>query len=462
MPMRRLPDPESELTSMRDRQRFERYCEARLKGYLLPLFADISLVLTLLATLIFTAQAIRNLGWNTLHPLTYLYPVLLLVLLVVHRLHSVRRRAPLMAYLIFALVNTFTLLGFLASGGKQETLTGLFFFLSSLGFLTLSIRHTLVLLAANSLLLYLALLALPPIGKALPQLQSLFGEWFALSCYLIAAVSALFNRWLFRHLLALQFLLGKRNRQLRKTLRSLEETENLLIQQRKHEALSLMAKGLLHEIVNPLNNASQALHYALSLEPDGTLKEALVDVDAEHQRINRLLSELVTFTRAPKPEQFQWLDLRSSVEEALHWCRHELKGVKIALQGLDGLKGRAHPQALQQVLINLVLNACSAMKSNPAQHQPALLILGRDESLYSILTLADNGVGMEASALHRIREAFVSLNPQPGRLGLGLNICEALLRHHGGRLEIDSAPGEGTRVSIWLPKQATFSGSLSD
>ncbi len=457
----RLKNPWPELVHPRERRRFERYCRVHIQGQLLPLFADISLLLTLMATLVFILAAGLSQGWSQVHPITYLYLTLMVLLLLLHRLRWVRRRAPLMATVLFLLVSGFAMLGFLSSRGEPDALTGLFFFLSSLGFLTLSPLNTLVLLSLNALFLMLSLHALPAVTDPLAGLLGLLSDWFVVSCHLIALASAVFNRWLFRRLLALQYLLGKRNRELQRTWRSLQETESLLVQGQKQEALSLMAKGLLHEIINPLNNASQALQYARSLKPDAGMAEVLGDVDEQHQRIDRILKQLVEFSRPPSAEQFQQVDLLEAVENALHWCRSELKGVEVRLQSLENLKGRAHPQALQQILINLILNARNALMLTEERRPPSLLIEGRDARKHSVLVIEDNGVGMPPEQLGRIREAFISFSEQPGRLGLGLSICEALLRHHGGRMDIESIPDQGTRVSLYLPNQFTSGPSTN-
>ena len=68
-----------------------------------------------------------------------------------------------------------------------------------------------------------------------------------------------------------------------------------------------------------------------------------------------------------------------------------------------------------------------------------------------MLTVADTGVGIPASLLHRVTEPFFTTKPEGAGTGLGLSICRSIVEHHGGRLEIESQEGQGTRVRVLLP-----------
>ncbi|WP_421859629.1 sensor histidine kinase [Marinobacter salarius] len=113
-----------------------------------------------------------------------------------------------------------------------------------------------------------------------------------------------------------------------------------------------------------------------------------------------------------------------------------------------------YPSALTQVFVNLFLNAASALQSR-LDHQSAILHVSatRDPRTLNI-TVADNGCGIPEEEIRRLTDPFYSTSDTPDNLGLGLSICQTILRHHGGTLAINSALGQWTRVTLALPLEA--------
>lgn len=109
----------------------------------------------------------------------------------------------------------------------------------------------------------------------------------------------------------------------------------------------------------------------------------------------------------------------------------------------------ADPQQLQQVLLNLSLNAVDAMPKGGTLTVGAVV----DPSNEIMITVADTGIGIDADALPRIFQPFFTSKKRRG-LGLGLPICDRIIKSHGGRIEVDSKPGRGTRFKIHLPMAA--------
>jgi signal transduction histidine kinase len=105
----------------------------------------------------------------------------------------------------------------------------------------------------------------------------------------------------------------------------------------------------------------------------------------------------------------------------------------------------ADPQQLQQVLLNLTLNAVDAMPKGGTLTVGAAL-----DSAGFVITVADTGVGIEPEVLPRIFQPFFTSKKRRG-LGLGLPICDRIVKSHGGKIRVDSRPGHGTTFEIRLP-----------
>jgi len=111
---------------------------------------------------------------------------------------------------------------------------------------------------------------------------------------------------------------------------------------------------------------------------------------------------------------------------------------------------RGNAAQLRQLVMNLVNNAMDACEGGAAQ-LPEITISTRAEAERACLVIADNGVGMDAATQQRAFEAFFTTKPAGKGTGLGLSLCYAIVRRHGGSIEIDSAAHAGTRVHVYFP-----------
>jgi len=366
----------------------------------------------------------------------------------------VRFRTPLIMYLVFLNMALFSYLAFIKTGGDLTPTIGLYFFISFLGIVTLSPLHTLVMIAINLAFLYAATWAAVPAADVAIKLQEVLLNWLVLMCLVISPLLAVFFRRFVRNILALQFLLRDRNRMLSRTLQTLQVTEENLIQQQKHQALSHMAKGLLHEIMNPVNCSVQALQYAKDINEDPELSEAIDDAAAHQNRIADIVSDLIDFS-VPHPEHAkEQANLMGILNTAARFTKNKLRGIDLELAVPESLTVPCYPSALTQVFVNLFLNAASALQSR-LDHQSAILNVSttRDPRTLNI-TVADNGCGIPEEEIRRLTDPFYSTSDTPENLGLGLSICQTILRHHGGTLSISSALGQWTRVTLALPLEA--------
>ncbi|HPB73695.1 MAG TPA: CHASE domain-containing protein [Chromatiaceae bacterium] len=133
--------------------------------------------------------------------------------------------------------------------------------------------------------------------------------------------------------------------------------------------------------------------------------------------------------------------LQSQIHRYTDHCRLELP------EALPYVRGNA--QQLEQVFINLILNALQAL---PERAAAVLISAGLEpEGEFVRVCVADEGRGMAEEVRERVTEPFFTTRGTTGGTGLGLSICARIIQHHSGRMEIDSAPGAGTRVSVLLP-----------
>ncbi len=110
---------------------------------------------------------------------------------------------------------------------------------------------------------------------------------------------------------------------------------------------------------------------------------------------------------------------------------------------------RGNGQQLEQVFINLILNALQALPNREAGVRIGAAL--EPEGEFVRVTVADEGQGMTEEVRERVTEPFFTTRVATGGTGLGLSICARIVQHHSGRMEIESQPGVGTQVSVWLP-----------
>lgn len=248
--------------------------------------------------------------------------------------------------------------------------------------------------------------------------------------------------------------------------RELEETQAQLVQAAKMEALGRLAGGVAHDFNNVLQAVGTSVTLAskrLATDPEATrsaLEIAATAVDRGAAVTGRLLafarrSELVAAPIAPLP----------MLESVMHLLRHTL-GPAVTLQvdaGQDMPAMFADVGQLETVLVNLANNARDALVdgigtirliaaavSAPGE-APAQLVPGD----YVRLSVVDDGIGMPPDVLARVTEAFFTTKPKGQGTGLGVAMARGFAEQSGGALTVESIPGRGTTVSLWLPVAPT-------
>jgi len=218
----------------------------------------------------------------------------------------------------------------------------------------------------------------------------------------------------------------------------------------KLAALGTLAAGLAHELNNPIGIMSSRIEVMLmegeSLPPH--VREDLEVLQRQTHRVARITQGLLTFARSSAGERAP-IDLNHIVRETLLLAETQIAkgGVKVATElepDLPAILGDA--DTLQQVMLNLVTNARDAVDSGGEIR----IVTRRRETDRTIeLVVADTGLGIAPEDLARIFDPFFTTKPTG--TGLGLSLTHGIVREHGGTIDVESAPGRGTRFILAFP-----------
>ena len=234
--------------------------------------------------------------------------------------------------------------------------------------------------------------------------------------------------------------------------------EEQLRQAQKLEALGRLAGGIAHDFNNLLTVILGNLDLVLSDGPDrGLLSEALL----ASQQGAEMTRQLLSFSRDAVIER-RPLELSELVERALTLLRRVL-GDDVALSlNTEGKRWFVHGDAsqLNQVLLNLAVNARDALPHGGSltislghtRLEEARRPVGGASERFVELKVVDDGAGMDEATRIRVFEPFFTTKPPGAGTGLGMATVFGIVTQHGGSIEIDSTPGRGTEVRIYLPE----------
>ncbi len=227
------------------------------------------------------------------------------------------------------------------------------------------------------------------------------------------------------------------------------ELEQQLVQADKLSSIGLLAAGVAHEVNTPLAVISS---YAQMLANQGqgaaANEKILQRITEQTFRASEIVNSLLSFSRTSSSE-LAALDLNSTVEDTIALVEPQIRKAGIRIEkrleaALPEVQGVANK--LQQVLLNLLMNARDAMPEGGS-----LTVETRAENGVASIEVIDTGVGISPDKLGRIFDPFFTTKGPKRGTGLGLAVSYGIVREHGGQLRVDSAPGEGSRFTIELP-----------
>ncbi|MCG7535438.1 ATP-binding protein [Pseudoalteromonas sp. OOF1S-7] len=284
------------------------------------------------------------------------------------------------------------------------------------------------------------------------------------------------------------------NQELEANLAQLKRQHAAILQSEKMATLGVMSAGVAHEINNPLAyvnsnistlgqvakgvadliNASQRFsdnaldqdtfkdtfrklesQYQLSFFADDA-QELIEDCQDGCQRIAVIVASLLDFAR-PKNNEFVMADMTEAIDSALALLANQLKHIKLVVKQVDIPLSYCNLAALNQMVINLLMNAkyaCEQAKAQGHCQTPQITLRVQPTKEQILIELIDNGTGIEKGNLEHVFEPFFTTKPVGQGTGMGLAVAYGIVSEHKGAISVESKLNEGTKVTITFPVRA--------
>ena len=232
----------------------------------------------------------------------------------------------------------------------------------------------------------------------------------------------------------------------------LEANQEHLLQARKIAALGTFTAGIAHELNNPLNNISLTAETYLEEyggRMDAEAKELIHDILTQSERACEIVKNLLDFSRTERPARSS-IKAGEIVRSTVALVKNQimLAGITLDMEILEALPPvRGNIRSLQQVFVNLLLNAIQAMPNGGA----ITINVAAEGSDFVRFDIGDTGVGMEPEAIEHIFEPFFTTKSVGHGTGLGLSVAYSIVKRHQGQITVKSEIGMGTVFTILLP-----------
>jgi polar amino acid transport system substrate-binding protein len=267
-------------------------------------------------------------------------------------------------------------------------------------------------------------------------------------------------------------------RQVDKRTAELDMQQQQLIQADKMTSLGNLVSGVAHEINNPtgllllnmpvIQEAWQDCEEILEqhYEQHGDfllgglaysqmrneIPVLMSDMHDGAQRIKRIVNDLKDFSRQESEDIYEAFDLNKVVTTAVRLTENSVHNSTDHFSSsystkLPTVYGNA--QRIEQVVINLILNACQALDKRSKAIAVRTYVVNETQQI--CLQISDEGCGIEARNLSRLLDPFFTTRREHGGTGLGLSVSSGIVQTHGGTLHFDSTPTQGTTVTMTLP-----------
>ena len=279
---------------------------------------------------------------------------------------------------------------------------------------------------------------------------------------------------------------NERTKQLMQTLAELEEQHNKLksaqsklIQSEKMASLGTLVAGVAHEINNPINyiylsskvldmdlyNFKEELMELLDDADDDVLNffeqyfnkfsKSIINILDGSNQVTTIVNDLRLFSRLDEAIKKE-IDVSEALETTIRLVKTQYtKQIKFIKNFQTHRKIVCYPSQLNQVFLNIIVNACHAIveKQNDlvCENNGLIVISVFDNNKEIIIEFCDNGCGMTKDTISRIFEPFFTTKPMGQGTGLGMSISYGIIEKHNGSIDVESKVGEGSTITIHIP-----------
>ena len=230
--------------------------------------------------------------------------------------------------------------------------------------------------------------------------------------------------------------------------------QDQLIQSEKMSAMGQLIAGVAHDLNNPL---ASVVGFSDYLAEAGEIPEALAEplqvIRQEAERAATIVRNLLSFARKQEGER-QSQAIRPLLESTLALLRNQLMALKVEaiLEIEPGIPPLAvNANQIKQVFVNLIVNAAQAIAGTKRPAGGHIWITARRWLDGCSVSIADDGPGIAEELAQRVFEPFFTTKPEGQGTGLGLSISQGIVKEHGGRITLDSAPNQGATFTVELP-----------
>lgn len=227
-----------------------------------------------------------------------------------------------------------------------------------------------------------------------------------------------------------------------------QRLKSQVVQIEKMSAIGHLAGHIAHELNNPLTGIRSLSQVLISdTEPEAQVHKDLVEVERAAARCQGIINNLLDFSKGGIEHKVTVADLNDITRKTLPFLKSAIGRFRNDIDLSDAeLLVKVEPQLMQQVIFNLVNNACQAMKE-----RGEIRVRTRSDGDWAILEVEDTGPGVAADLKERIFEPFFTTKAEGEGTGLGLSLSRDFVRQVGGELECDSELGAGSVFRVRLP-----------
>ena len=236
-------------------------------------------------------------------------------------------------------------------------------------------------------------------------------------------------------------------------LARIEQLNEQLLQAQKLSSVGAIASSITHEFNNILTTVINYAKMGLRRTDDATCEKAFNKILAAGQRASKITTGMLSYARRGA-DRYEPNDLRTLVEDVLVLVEKDLQKYRIGvdLELDENVYGTVNASQIQQILMNLIVNARQAMQEGG---RLAITVRRNSSDGWAEIRVRDTGCGIPREQLTKIFDPFFTTKTADengqGGTGIGLDMCRQIIEAHKGRIRVDSTVGKGTAFTLKLP-----------